>query len=130
MTNKASVQATRFRSLGPAKSGVRDAWQMHLTSIALIPLTFTFVWIMLSLVGKDYAGVRAELASPVAAIALLLFILTGIWHMKIGMQSIIDDYLHGPQLKGWALVANLCICAVLATASIFAALKLGLSGGP
>jgi succinate dehydrogenase / fumarate reductase membrane anchor subunit len=131
MTDDAApVRAARIRSLGSAKSGIDDSWRMHLTSIALIPLTLAFVWIMLSLVGKDYAGVRAELAQPYQAIILLLFILTGVWHMKIGMQSIIDDYLHTSQRKGWAMVANLCFCAILGVASIFAALKLGLSGMP
>jgi succinate dehydrogenase / fumarate reductase membrane anchor subunit len=128
--NAAPLRAARIRSLGSAKSGVDDAWRMHLTSIALLPLTAAFVWIVLSLVGKDYAGVRAELAHPYSAIILLLFVLAGVWHMKIGMQSIIDDYLHTSQRKGWAMVANLCFCAVLGVASIFAILKLGLSGAP
>jgi succinate dehydrogenase / fumarate reductase membrane anchor subunit len=131
MTDDAAPgRAARLRSLGSAKSGVDDAWRMHLTSIALIPLTLAFVWIMLSLVGKDYAAARAELAQPLTTIILLLFVLTGVWHMKVGMQSVIDDYLHAPQRKGWAMVANLCVCAVLGVASIFAALKLGLSGAP
>jgi succinate dehydrogenase / fumarate reductase membrane anchor subunit len=131
MTDDAAPgRAARIRSLGSAKSGVDDSWRMHLTTVALLPLTLAFVWIMVSLAGKDYAGVRAELAQPWQTITLLLFILAGVWHMKIGMQSIIDDYLHAAERKGWAMVANLCFCAVIAVASIFAALKLGLSGAP
>lgn len=125
----APVGAGRSRTLGSAKSGVGDAWLMHVTSVALIPLTFAFVWILLSLVGKDYAGVRAELAQPCQAIVLLLFIVAGVWHMKTGMQAIIDDYIHS-HWKEWALVANVCFCAGVGAAAAFAALKLGLAGAP
>ncbi len=79
MTHDAApVHGARARSLGSAKSGAADAWRMHVTSVALIPLSLAFVWIMLSLVGKDYAGVRAELAQPCQAIVLLLFVLAGV----------------------------------------------------
>jgi succinate dehydrogenase / fumarate reductase membrane anchor subunit len=121
--------AVQTRSLGSAKSGAEDGWRMHVTSVALIPLSLAFVWILLSLVGKDYAGVKAELARPCQAIVLLLFILAGVWHMKIGMRSIIDDYIHSPHLKEWVVVANLLFCWAVGAASIFAALKLGLSAG-
>lgn len=129
MQDEAPVRAAAHRSLGSAKAGVEDAWRMRVTSIALIPLSLAFVWIMLSLVGSDYAGVRAELARPCQAIILLLFILAGIWHMKLGMCSIIDDYVHSPHVKEWAFVANLLFCVGLGATSIFAALKLGLSLG-
>jgi len=121
--------AARTRSFGSAKSGAADAWRMHVTAVALIPLSLAFVWIAVSLVGKDYAGARAELAQPCQAIVLLLFILAGVAHMKTGMQSIIDDYIHSPHAKEWALVANSLFCAGLGAALIFAALKLGLSAG-
>ncbi|VTZ50176.1 Succinate dehydrogenase, hydrophobic membrane anchor protein [Methylocella tundrae] len=119
--------AAQTRSLGSARAGTTNAWRIHVTSIALIPLTFGFVWILLSLVGKDYAGVRAELGRPFPAIVLLLFILAGVYHMKIGMQSIIDDYIHSTHGKEWALVANSLFCAAVGLASIFAVLKLGLA---
>ena len=117
--------AARSRALGSARTGVESAWQMHVTSVALIPLSLAFVWIMLSLIGRDYAGVKADLAQPLHAIVLLLFLIAGLWHMKLGMQTIIDDYIHS-DLKEWALVANFCFCAGLGAALIFATLKLGL----
>ena len=85
---------SRVRFLGSAKSGTADAWAMRITSVALVPLSIAFVAIVLSLPGKDYAAVRAELGHPLAAILMLLFILSGVFHMKLGMQSIIDDYVH------------------------------------
>ena len=83
---------------------------MHVTSLALIPLTLYFVWLVLELLHMDYNGVRAELARPIPAILLLAFILSGIVHMELGMRSIIVDYLHGHS-RAWTLVANTCFCA-------------------
>lgn len=123
--SRRSAAQTRF--LGSARAGTSSAWRIHVTSVALIPLTFGFVWVLLSLIGKDYAAAKAELAQPLSAIVLLLFILAGVYHMKIGMQSIIDDYIHSPHGKEWALVANSLFCAAVGLASIFAILKLGLA---
>jgi len=112
----------RMRFLGSANSGTADAWNMRITSVALVPLSIAFVAIVLSLLDKDYAAVRAELGHPLPAILMFLFILSGVFHMKLGMQSIIDDYVHAAQLRKWALIANLffsvcvglaCTCAVL-----------------
>ncbi len=119
--------ASRVRFLGAARSGTADAWRLRVTSIALALLTIAFVWIILSLVGKDYASVRAELGRPCPAILLLLFILAGVNHMKIGMQAIIDDYVHSPHLKDAALVANLLFAAAVGLACVYAVLKLSLA---
>ena len=120
----------KIRYLGSAKSGVGAARAMHLTSLALVPLTIAFVWILLGLVGKDYAAVRATLASPVPAILMLLFVGTGIYHMKLGMQVIIDDYVHEHHLKDWALIANTFFCAVIGLACLYALLKISFTAAP
>jgi succinate dehydrogenase / fumarate reductase membrane anchor subunit len=114
----------KVRFLGSAKSGTADAWNMRLTSLALIPLSLAFVAIVLQLCGKDYAAARAELGHPVPAIIMLLFVLAGIFHMKIGMQSIIDDYVHDALLKEWSLIANLFFSVCIGLACIYAVLKL------
>ena len=112
----------RVRFLGSAKRGTTDAWLVHLTSVALVPLTVGFVWLMVDLLHKDYNGVRAELARPVPAILLLAFVLAGIVHMELGMRSVIVDYIGGPA-RAWALTANTCFAALMALACIYATLR-------
>ena len=114
----------RVRFLGSARTGTADAWFVHLTSIALIPLTVGFAWLILDLLRKDYNGVRAELARPIPAILLLAFVLAGIVHMELGMRSIIVDYIGG-QSRAWALAANTCFAALVALACVYATLRIG-----
>jgi succinate dehydrogenase / fumarate reductase, membrane anchor subunit len=112
----------KVRFLGSARMGTTEAWLVHVTSVALVPLTLAFVWLMIGLLSKDYNGVRAELARPVPAILLLAFILAGIVHMELGMRSVIVDYIRG-HLRSWALAANTCFAALLALACLYATLR-------
>jgi succinate dehydrogenase / fumarate reductase, membrane anchor subunit len=114
----------KVRYLGSAKSGVGAARAMHLTSVALMPLAVAFVWILLSLIGKDYAAVRAELGHPFPALVMILFTGASIYHMEVGMRSIIDDYIKDHQLKDWALMASLFFCVAIGIACIYALLKI------
>jgi succinate dehydrogenase / fumarate reductase membrane anchor subunit len=115
---------SKVRYLGSARSGAEENWLMRLTSAALIPLTIAFVWLMLSLLSKDYNGVRAELGRPLPAVIVMLFVLVGIYHMQIGMRSIILDYVYG-HAKEWALMANLFFAGALALACVYAVLRIG-----
>ena len=116
--------ASKVRYLGTARSGSGAAWAMHITSIALMPLAIAFVWILASLVHKDYAAARAEIGRPFPAIVLLLFVGASIYHMKLGMQAIIDDYVHGPHAKSWALIANLFFAVAVGLACLYSILKI------
>jgi succinate dehydrogenase / fumarate reductase, membrane anchor subunit len=113
----------RVRFLGSARTGTLDAWIVHLTSVALVPLTVGFVWLVLDLLRKDYNEVRAELARPIPAILLLAFVLAGIVHMELGMRSVIADYIGG-QSRAWALTANTLFAALLALACVYATLRI------
>jgi succinate dehydrogenase / fumarate reductase, membrane anchor subunit len=113
----------RVRFLGSARTGTTEAWLVHLTSVALVPLTVGFVWIVLDLLRKDYNGVRAELGHPVLAIVLLAFILAGVVHMELGTRSIIVDYIGG-RTRAWALAANTFFAALLALACVYATLRI------
>jgi succinate dehydrogenase / fumarate reductase, membrane anchor subunit len=126
--DKASIRTTRslVGHFGVARSGTRDARMMRLTSAALLPLAIAFIWNVLALVGKDYAAARAYLQHPGPAILTLLFILASVYHMKVGMQSIIDDYVHHAVWKEWSLMANVCFCVFVGVSCVYAVLKLGL----
>ena len=114
----------QVRFLGAAHNGTGEARLMHVTSLALVPLTLYFVWMVFDLLHRDYNGVRAELGRPVPAILLLAFIITGIVHMEVGMRSIIVDYVRGHG-RAWALAANTGFCALLALACVYAAIRIG-----
>jgi succinate dehydrogenase / fumarate reductase membrane anchor subunit len=130
--DKTSMRTTRslVNHFGVAKSGTQDARLMRLTSAALLPLTIAFIWNVLALVGKDFTAARAYLHHPGPAILTLLFILAGVYHMKIGMQSIIDDYVHGAVAKEWTLAANLFFCVFIGVACIYAVVELGVAPHP
>jgi succinate dehydrogenase / fumarate reductase membrane anchor subunit len=113
----------RVRFLGSSRTGTADARLIHLTAVALVPLTVGFVWLILDLLRKDYNGVRAELARPIPAILLVAFILAGIVHMELGMRSVIVDYIGG-QPRAWALAANTLFAALLALACVYATLRI------
>ena len=113
----------RVRFMGAGRTGTGEAWLMHVTSLALIPLTVGFVWMMLDLLRRDYNGVRAALGHPLPAIVLLAFLLTGIFHMELGMRSIIVDYIH-TRWRPWSLAANTCFCALLGLACVYATLRI------
>jgi succinate dehydrogenase / fumarate reductase membrane anchor subunit len=115
---------SRVRHLGAARLGTEENWLMRVTSAALVPLTIAFVWLALSLLNKDYNGVRAELSRPIPALVLLLFALVGAYHMQLGMRSIILDYVRGGA-REWALLANACFAAALALACVYAVLRIG-----
>lgn len=115
---------SRVRYLGSAKSGTHHAWRMRLTSFALVPLTVAFVWLVLSLVGKDYNAVRATLGAPAPALIMLLFLLTGVYHMMLGMQTIIEDYVHSEFPKSVSLMANIFFSICIGLACVYAVLRL------
>ena len=115
---------SRVRFLGSAKSGTEHFWRQRLTSVALIPLSLAFVAIVIALVGRNHAAAVQILGTPVIAITVLLFVLTGIYHMWLGMQVIVEDYVHHELLKILIIMGNTFFCAVVALASVFAVLQL------
>jgi succinate dehydrogenase / fumarate reductase membrane anchor subunit len=114
----------RVTGLGSAKEGTHHFWIQRLTAIALVPLTLWFVASIVSLAGADLAAVKAWLASPVAALLLLLFLATGFWHLKLGLQVVIEDYVHTESLKLTALVLNSFFCILVGGAACLAVLRL------
>lgn len=114
----------QVRGLGSAKSGTEHFWHQRLTAMANIPLTIGFVVVVASLMGRNHAAVVQILGSPLVAVLMLLFILSATIHMRIGMQVIIEDYVHDEVAKFTMLIANTFFAVVVALASAFAILKL------
>ena len=112
------------RGLGAAHSGTKHFWYQRVTSVAGIPLTIALVIIVIALLGRSHAAVVQVLGSPIVAIIMLLFIINTAYHMWIGMQEIIIDYVHEDKLKLASLMANTFFCFAVAFASAFAILKL------
>ena len=114
----------RVRSLGPSHSGTGDFWRQRLTAVAMVLLILPLIVVVMMLLGRNHAGATQILGSPLVAIILLLFIVASVWHMRIGMQVVIEDYVHGELVKLAAIMANNFFCFVVALASIYAILKL------
>jgi len=114
----------RVRALGSSHSGTRDFWRQRLTAVAMALLIVPVLVIVLMLLGRNQAGAKQILAQLPIAIILLLFIVASAWHMKIGMQIVIEDYIHGEKTKLACVMANNFFCIAVALASIYAILKL------
>jgi succinate dehydrogenase / fumarate reductase membrane anchor subunit len=114
----------RVRNLGSSHSGTQDFWRQRLTAVAMTILIVPVVVIMLMLIGRNQAGAAQILGSLPIAIVLLLFIVASAWHMKIGMQVVIEDYVHNEKLKLASVMANNFFSIAVALASIYAIFKL------
>jgi succinate dehydrogenase / fumarate reductase, membrane anchor subunit len=109
---------------GSAKWGTRHFIEQRLTALAGVPLTIAAVLIVTSLIGHNHAAVVQILGSSPVAIIMLLFIISGAYHMKLGMQVIIEDYVHDEGAKYALLIANTFFAALVGFSSVYAILKL------
>jgi succinate dehydrogenase / fumarate reductase membrane anchor subunit len=114
----------RVRALGASHSGTSDFWRQRITAVALVLLFVPVIVVVMMLLGRNQAGAAQILGSPPVAIVMLLFIIASAWHMKIGMQVVIEDYVHGEKLKLASIMANNFFSAAVALASSYAILKL------
>jgi succinate dehydrogenase / fumarate reductase membrane anchor subunit len=109
---------------GAAHSGTAHFWRQRLTSVANIPLTIAVVVIIVMLLGRNQAAVAQILGTPLVAIIMLLFIVSITTHMRIGMQVIIEDYVHDEVAKLIMIMANTFFCIAVALASAYGIFKL------
>lgn len=114
----------RVRSLGAAHSGTSDFWRQRITAVAMTLLMIPVLVIIMMLLGRNQAGAKQILGSLPVAIIMLLFIVASAWHMKIGMQVVIEDYVHNEKLKLASIMLNNFFAAAVALASIYAILQL------
>jgi succinate dehydrogenase / fumarate reductase membrane anchor subunit len=114
----------RVRSLGASHSGTSDFWRQRLTAVAMTVLIVPVIVVVLMLIGSNQAGAKQIFSSLPIAIIMLLFIVASAWHMKIGMQVVIEDYVHNEKIKLASVIANNFFCIAVALASIYAILKM------
>jgi succinate dehydrogenase / fumarate reductase, membrane anchor subunit len=114
----------RVRGFGAAKSGTTAFWHQRVTAIAGIPLTIAAVVIIIMLLGRNQPAVAQILGSPTVTVIMLLFIVTITAHMRIGMQVIIEDYVHGDLAKLTLIVINSFFVVVVGLISAYGLLKL------
>ena len=114
----------KVRGLGSAREGTGHFWRQRLTSVANVPLTIAAIVIIMSILGRNHAAVVQILGSSLVSITLLLFIFSSVYHMWLGMQVIIEDYVHDELPKLVSLMANTFFSFAVGLAAVFAILKL------
>ena len=116
--------AKRVRGSGSAKDGTEHFWRQRLTALANIPLLLFFVGFVVSLNGADHAQVIAAVSHPLTAIVLIAVMGSAFLHMKLGMQVVIEDYIHGEGAKVLLLFLNSAFAYGIGLIAVFAILKI------
>ncbi|MBM3537573.1 MAG: succinate dehydrogenase, hydrophobic membrane anchor protein [Alphaproteobacteria bacterium] len=124
--NKVSMRSdlARVRGLGPAHDGVGHWWAQRLTALALVPLTLWFVASVVGLAGADHATVAEWIARPLPAVLLVLLIVATFHHAQLGVQVVIEDYVHVEGLKVGLILAVKGLSVLLAVMALFAVLRI------
>lgn len=125
---KMQTPLRKVRGLGSAREGTGHFWRIRVSSVALIPLSLFAVGLALSLAGASFEETRAVLARPLVTLLMALFILVSLDHMRLGMQIIIEDYVHDEGLKLASLMLNLFFVVVIGALSLYALLKIAFGG--
>jgi len=121
-------QLGRVRGLGSAKAGSEHWWMSRVTSIALIPLTLWFIFGVLAIIGDGHAAALHWLRKPFSAIMMILFVGATFYHTALGIQVVLEDYVHNEPVKLVSIVAAKFLCFAFAVAGIFAVLKIAFGG--
>jgi succinate dehydrogenase / fumarate reductase, membrane anchor subunit len=113
----------RARGLGSAKQGLQHWWAQRVSAIALVPLTLWFVYSAVHLTGADQARVHDWLSRPASAILMSLFIVTTFYHLALGVQVVIEDYIHREGVKVTTLLLVKGLIVLTAAAALFTVLR-------
>jgi len=117
----------RARGLGSGKTGTGHFWTQRVTAVALALLTPWLVWMLAGMAGGDVESVRATLAHPRNAILLAAFSVAMFWHAKLGMQVVIEDYVHARGVEITLHLLNMFLCTLGAIASVYAIARIALT---
>lgn len=115
----------RARGMGAARAGSRHWWVQNVTSIALVPLSLWFICTMIRLLGASRADVVAWIRAPVPVVLMIALIVATFYHMQLGVQVIIEDYVHQPGMRLASLLLIKAAAILLALACIVSVLRLG-----
>jgi succinate dehydrogenase / fumarate reductase membrane anchor subunit len=112
--------------LGSARSGAHHFMALRITSVALIALGLWIVWIALEALHLDYAAARLLIAKPWNAVLMIAFLITSFWHAQLGLQVVIEDYVHAKGVELASQIAVKFICFLGAAASVLAVIRIAL----
>ena len=118
----------RVRGLGSAKGGTSHWWAQRVTAVALVPLSTWFVFSIINLVGVDREGLKVWVNGPVSFVLMVLFLIALFYHMQLGLQVVIEDYVHNEKNKVIALILNKLLAVFLVVSSITALMKIAFGG--
>ncbi len=118
----------RARGLGTAKKGVSHWWWQRLTAVALVPLSLWFIGsiVTMTMQSSDYTSVVAWIQSPLVAVLLIVLIAALFYHTQLGLQVVIEDYVHSEWVKITALIAAQFLLILLGLSATIAVLKIAL----
>ena len=114
----------KVRGLGAAHDGTHHFWMQRVTAIANLPLVIFLLWFIISHIGATRTEVVGSIKNPFCALGLALAVISICWHMKLGLQMVIEDYVHTPALKIAALLLNMFYAFGIAALALYAILKM------
>ncbi len=118
----------RVRGLGSAKDGTSHWWAQRVTAVALVPLSIWFAFSVVNLVGVDKDGFKVWLNGPGSFVLMALFLIALFYHMQLGLQVVIEDYVHNERNKVISLVFNKLLAVFLVVSSITALMRIAFGG--
>lgn len=127
MTSRRSPLA-RVRGLGTAREGVAHWWAQRLTAVALVPLLLWFAASLCAMTGADQQEVRAWIADPLVSVLLILLTVAGFHHAQLGLQVVLEDYVHAEWLKVASVVLVKFAAVALAVAAVLSVVRIALGG--
>jgi succinate dehydrogenase / fumarate reductase membrane anchor subunit len=118
----------KVKGLGSAKEGTGHFWSQRLTAIALVPLVLWLAFSVASLPNMDYVAIREWLSQPFNAIVMILFLIAGFHHARLGLQVVIEDYVSSHVKRTAAIIAVTFIAAALGVTGVFSVLRIAFAG--
>ena len=126
MNNEGNMRTPlkKVRGFGASKTGTDHFWQQRATAVANIPLMICMIWFVLAHLGATRAEVIASLHNPFIALVLIMGLASVFWHMRVGLQVVIEDYLHSHLFKFGALALNIAFATSMFAVSAYSILKM------